>query len=48
MAFQYVANVSTVWTRLALGVRQFVVWDAGFETPESNTFWDNGTTNWIG
>jgi hypothetical protein len=48
MSFIRVAHVVTAWTQIAIGVRRMVVWDAGFETPVSTTFWDNGTTNWIG
>lgn len=48
MSFIRVAHVVTNWTQAALSARRFVVWDAGLETPVSTTFWDNGTTKWIG
>lgn len=48
MAIEPVAHVVTVWTTIPSSPRQMVVWDAGIETPESDTTWDNNTTNWIG
>lgn len=40
--------IVTLWSKVPTGQRTMVVWDAGLYTPISTTYWDNGTTDWIG